>query len=416
MGELLVTGCGELLTLAGPSRPRVGPELRELGIVRDGAILVQDSKIVAAGRRAEVEPLASSVGECFDAGGRVVMPGFVDAHTHPVFAGSRASDFESRALGKTYQEIAVAGGGIMATVKATRAATESELLSVAERNLQWMLLCGTTALEAKTGYGLTLEEELRLLRVLSLIGPQTVVPTVLGAHALPPEFPTRQDYVEMVVEELLPKAQGTARFCDAFIEQGYFTADDAEQIAARAHSLGIGLRLHVDQLTDGGGAALAAILGAKTADHLEQTGEPGIQALAKAGVQPVLLPGSVYGLGLTKFPAARTMISAGLGIVLATDFNPGSSPTPSIPMAISLAVTHMGMTAAEAISAATINAAFSLDCGNDRGSLEAGKRAEFVVLEMDDHRELGCWFGFSPVTDVYLGGSWRVRGRSLVVD
>jgi imidazolonepropionase len=404
MTALAVVGCSELVTLAGPRRPRTGMELRELGIIRDGAMLVRDGRIALVGTRKEIEAQIGGA-ELIDAGGRVVMPGFVDAHTHPVFAGNRADEFEKRAEGATYREIAAAGGGIRSTVRRTRAASEDELLSAASKYSEWFLRNGTTTIEAKSGYGLSLEDELKLLRVIAKLGPVRTVPTFLGAHEVPDEYRGRRaEYVKLVIEEMLPRAASLAKFCDVFCEPRVFPMEDSRRVLEAARAQGLGLRMHADQLENSGGALLAAELHAATADHLEHTDAAGIAALRNAGVQPVLLPGAVYALGSRRYPEARAMIDAGLAVVIATDFNPGSSPTPSMPMILSLAATQMKMVPAEAISAATINAAYSLGLGDEIGSLEPGKRADFVIHDCADHRELAYFFGVEPARAVYIDG------------
>jgi imidazolonepropionase len=418
--SLLVVNCSQLVTLAGPERPRVGAEMRELSIIEGGAMLVSGPVIERVGRREEVEPLAGAGCEVLDAGGRVVAPGFVDAHAHPVFAGSRADEFERRALGATYAEIAEAGGGIRATVRRTRAATEEELLETARRRGRWFLRCGTTTVEAKSGYGLSADDELKMLRVVGRLnagGGPRYVPTFLGAHEVPDEYRgRREEYVRLVEQEMLPRVarEGLAEFCDVFCEERVFTVEESRRVLLRARGLGLGLRLHADQLSLSGGALLAAELGARTADHLEHADEAGIEALRAAGVQPVLLPGSVYALGSRRYPRARRMIEAGLGVVLATDFNPGSSPTPSMTMVMSLAATHMGMTPAEALTAATVNAAHSLNRGASLGTLEAGKQADFVLHDCEDYRELAYFFGVEHAHAAYVAGR-RVfdRGHSV---
>jgi len=345
----------------------------------------------------------------------VVLPGFVDAHTHPVFAATRVDEFEQRAAGATYEEIAAGGGGIRSTVRKTRAASEDDLFLASQRKSVWFLRNGTTTLEAKSGYGLTLEDELKMLRVirrLNSIGPLSYVPTFLGAHEVPDEYRGRtSDYVDLVIEQMLPRVQSErlAEYCDVFSEPSVFDLSSSRRILGAAKALGFGIRMHADQLTRSGAAELAAELGASTADHLEQIDQDGIVALANAGVQPVLLPASVYCLGRHKFPPARQMIEAGLAIVLATDFNPGSSPTPSIPFVLSLASTQMRMTPAEAITAATINAAYSLNRGSQMGSLEIGKRADFVIHDCSDYREIGYFVGVEPALVVYIGGQCVYR-------
>ncbi|HJR08891.1 MAG TPA: imidazolonepropionase [Pyrinomonadaceae bacterium] len=413
---LAVVNCSQLVTLGGAPRPRVGAEMRELGIVEDGAMLVgDDGRIVQVGARREIERLVTDDCEVVDAGGRVCLPGFVDAHAHPVFAGTRAGEFEQRAAGATYQEIAEAGGGIRSSVRATRAASEDELTRASKRYAGWFLRGGTTTVEAKSGYGLSVEDELKMLRVVRRLNAETplrYVPTFLGAHEVPDEYRARRaEYVDLVVEEMLPRVaeEKLAEFCDVFCEERVFTVDESRRILEAARARGLGLRMHADQLSLSGGARLAADLRATTADHLEHTDAAGIEALRAARVQPVLLPASVYALGSRQYPAAREMIDAGLAVVLATDFNPGSSPTPSMPLVLSLASTQMKLTPAEGIVAATVNAAYSLRRGDEIGSLEAGKRADFCLHDSADYRELAYFFGIEHAHAVYTGGQLAYR-------
>ena len=408
--KLAVVNCSQVVTLAGPARPRVGAEMRDVGIVAPGALLVNGPRIERTGTTDEIKKLIDSDCEVVDAGGRVVLPGFVDAHTHPVFAGTRVAEFEERIKGATYQEIAARGGGIQSTVNRTRAASVDELVATGKRYASWFLRGGTTTIEAKSGYGLSLEDEIKMLRAIRRLDQETplrYVPTFLGAHTIPVEYRNRRsEYVSLVIDEMLPAVsqQKLAEYCDVFCEENVFTTDEAWRILSAARCNGLGLRIHADQLSLGGGAKLAAELGTITADHLEHTDAEGIAALKSAGVQPVLLPGSVYALGSSHYPAAREMIDAGLAVVLATDFNPGSSPTPSMLTVLSLAATHMKMTPAEAITAATINAAYSLNRGDQLGSLEPGKIADFVIHDCDDYRELAYFFGVNHAWQVYCGG------------
>jgi imidazolonepropionase len=407
---LAILNASQLVTLAGPARARVGAELGELGMVRNGGMLVRDGLVAATGTSDVIARASPRNAEVIDAGGRVVLPGFVDAHAHPVFGGDRVDEFELRARGATYEEIAAGGGGIRSTVRKTRAASEEALFELARVRAQWFLRCGTTTMEAKSGYGLTTGDELKILRVIRRLNeatPLEFVPTFLGAHAIAEEFAGRpNEYVDVVVNEMLPAvARGElAEFCDIFCERGYFDAAATRRVLGAAKALGLGLRMHADQLTNSGAAALAAELGATTADHLEQTDAEGIAALQRGKVQPVLLPGSVYALGSTRYPQARAMIEAGLAIVLATDFNPGSSPTPSIPMVLSLATTQMKMTPAECLTSVTVNAAHSLGRGDRVGSLEPGKLANFLICEGADYRELSYWFGLPMVRSVFVRG------------
>jgi imidazolonepropionase len=438
MKSLAVLHASQLVTVTGPKRPRVGSELSELAVVHDGGMLIHDGVIAALGSSAEIEK-NSGGSEIIDAGGRVVLPGFIDAHTHPVFAGNRLDDFERRARGETYEQIASAGGGIWSTVEKTRAASDADLLTQAKKHMQWFLRCGTTTVEAKSGYGLTLEDELKILRVLRQLNfssrggdairdsriarkdpspsegtycemPLEIVPTFLGAHAIPRGV-SPEEYADLVIDEMLPRVvnEKLAEYCDVFCERGYFDIEQSHKILSAAKKLGLRLRGHVDQLSNCGGAKLMAELGATTADHLEKTDQLGIMALKEANVQPILLPGSVYALGSTCYPRARDMIEAGLAVVIATDFNPGSSPSPSMPMMLSLACTQMKMTPAEAITASTINAAYSLNRGDRIGSLEPGKLANFLIFDCEDYREIAYWFGFPQIHSVFVRGQ-RVNG------
>jgi imidazolonepropionase len=411
MDSLAVLHASQLITLAGPKRPRVGAEMSELAVIRDGGMLIRDGNIDIVSSSEEVAKNAGDA-EVVDAGGRVILPGFVDAHTHLVFAGNRLEDFERRSRGETYEQIARAGGGIWSTVEKTRAANGEDLFNQAQTHAEWFLRCGTTTIEAKSGYGLRVEDELKILRVMQRLNKQTpleIVPTFLGAHAVPRKMDADK-YIDVVIDEMLPRiaSEKLAEFCDVFCERGYFTIEQSRRILTAARKLGLRLRIHADQLTDSGGAQLAGELKATTADHLEKTDEQGIAAMKSAGVQPVLLPGSVYALGSTAYPRAREMIDAGLAVVLATDFNPGSSPTPSMPMILSLACTQMKMSPAEAITASTINAAYSLNRGDKIGSLEPGKLANFSIFDCEDYRELAYWFGIPQTHSVYVKGE-RVR-------
>jgi imidazolonepropionase len=410
VSTIAILNAAQLVTLSGPARPRVGREMSELSIISRGGMLARDGRIVAIGGSDQIEQVLPPDARVIDAGKRIVLPGFVDAHAHPVFAGNRVDEFEMRASGASYEEIAKEGGGIRSTVRKTRAASEEQLLEQALQHARWFVQGGTTTVEAKSGYGLSLEAELKILRVIRQLNEKSgieFVPTFLGAHAVPDEY--RSDpgaYSDLVVNEMLPRvaAEHLAEFCDIFCERGYFEIETARRILTEAKRIGFGLRLHADQLSNSGGAQLAAELKATTADHLEKTDERGIAAMKAAGVQPVLLPGSVYALGSTGYPKARAMIEAGLAVVVATDFNPGSSPTASMPMVLSLACTQMKMSPAEGITAATMNAACSLGRAGRIGSLEAGKTANFAVFDCEDYRELAYWFGVPLIHAVFVKG------------
>jgi imidazolonepropionase len=411
-----VVNIGQLATLTGAARPRVGAELRELGLMENAALVVEDGRVVAAGPYAEVRAKIPAEAAVVDAGGCCVTPGFVDAHTHLVFAGNRAMEFEQRIAGASYQQIAAAGGGILRTVELTRAASEDELLAESRRHRDWMLRAGTTTVEAKSGYGLERATELKMLRVMkrlneegpaaSVCGPR-IVPTLLAAHTVPPEFANRRaEYVRWISEELIPEVAtaGLAQFCDAFCDDHAFTVEETRTVLLAARRHGLRLRVHAEQFRAGTGAALAAELGAVTADHLETVTEETLRLLRTAGVQPVLLPGSVFALGRTQYPPARAMVEKGLAMVVATDFNPGSSPIASMPFVMSLACLEMKLTPAEALTAATINAAWSLGLGERVGSLETGKQADFLIHEFSDYREL-AYFIAAPVRPrVFIAG------------
>jgi imidazolonepropionase len=405
-----IVNIGQLVTLAGPARPRVYRELSDLAIVEDAGMLIEDGRVKAVAPSSEIASRISRDAVVIDAQRRCVTPGFVDAHTHLVFAGNRASEFEQRIAGATYQQIAEAGGGILRTVELTRAASEDDLLAAARRHRDWMLRTGTTTLEAKSGYGLNRAAELKMLRVIQRLnreGPVFIVPTLLAAHTVPPEFADRRDeYVRFVAQELIPEVASArlAHYHDVFCDDHAFTVDEARILfyAARNHSFG--LRVHAEQFRPGTGAGLAAEFHAATADHLESVSEDSLFALLGAKVQPVLLPGSVFALSRSNYPPARDMVSLGLAIVLATDFNPGSSPVPSMPFMLSLACVQMRLSPAEALAAATINAAWSLGLGNRIGSLEPGKQADFLIHEFTDYRELAYFIAAPARPRVFIAG------------
>lgn len=415
--ELLIEHASQLVSLAGPARPRLRDEMRELAIIDDGALLSRDGAIVAVGATSVVAPQASAGAVRISARDLVVMPGFVDPHTHPVFAGTREDEYEMRAAGLTYQQIAERGGGIRSTVRKTRAASDQDLFDAALPRVRWLLEHGTTTIEAKSGYGLTLEDELKILRVIERLNRETaleLIPTFLGAHEIPDEYRNdREGYIRLVIDEMLPAvaAAGLARYSDIFCETHVFTVEESRRVLTRAKDLGFGVRLHAEQLSLNGGAMLAAELQSASADHLEWIDPRGIEALAGTGVIAVLVPGAVFNLGLARYAPARQMIDGGVAIALATDFNPGSSPTPSMQMILSIACTQMRMTPAEAITAATINAAYSLDRGQRIGSLEAGKQTDVVVFDCSDYRQIPYFFGVNHAEVVIKAGKIVVDRR-----
>lgn len=420
--DLLLVHAGELLTLAGGPQgetgPRTGEALGTLGLIRDGAVAVADGLITAVGTTAD---LLGSIraAETVNARGRVVLPGFVDPHTHLLFGGSRAEEFEQRLRGATYLQIAAAGGGILHTVAQTRMVGERALVDVGAARLTRMLAHGSTTVEAKSGYGLATEEELKLLRALHRLSAAhhvDVIPTFLGAHALPAEFAFDSDaYVSLVIEEMLPAVaeEDLAEYCDVFCEEGAFTLDQSRAILEAGAELGLAPKIHADEFSDRGGARLAAEVGATSADHLLFASEEGLSAMAKAGVIGVLLPGTAFFLGLPYAPARR-MIDLGVAVALATDFNPGSSPTYSMQMAVALACLGMRLTPAEAIVAATLNAAWAVGMAEEVGSLEPGKVADLVILDATDHRALGMHFGVNLVDEVYKRGRFVSSTRGML--
>jgi imidazolonepropionase len=418
MSELIINNIGQLVTLAGPPKPRTGPQMRDLGIIKEAAIHIRKGLIAAVGTASEVASRASVTTPTLDAGGCVVLPGFVDAHTHPVFAGTRENEYEMRSAGLTYQEIAARGGGIRSTVRKTRETSEDELFAMALPRVRSLLRHGTTTVEAKSGYGLSLNDELKILRVIRRLNSETsleLIPTFLGAHEIPDEYRAdREGYIKLVVDEMLPivAREKLARYCDVFCESHVFTVEESRRVLSRAKELGLGIRIHADQLSQSGGAELAAEFRAATADHLEWIDGDGIDSLREAGVIAVLLPGAVFNLGLSRYAPARALIDAGLAVALATDFNPGSSPTPSMQMILSIACTQMRMTPAESISAATINGAYSLGCGDHVGSLEVGKQADLVLFDCTDYRQIPYLFGVNHAMLVIKSGEIVIDHRS----
>ncbi len=395
----LVTGCSQLLTLRGTS-PRRGRALRDLGIIRDGALLIRDGRIAAVGLRTKIEKLKEARrAEKLDVGGRVVLPGFVDSHTHLVFAASRAGEYEKRIAGATYEELARAGGGILSSVRKLRQATAGELKHKALEALKQFAAHGTTTVEAKSGYGLDAASELKTLEILGDLRraqPLDIVPTFLGAHVVPPEYGRRPDaYVDLLTRKLIPQvaARGLAEFCDVYCDRGAFTVVQARRILTAARACGMKLRIHAEQLARTGAARLAVELNAASADHLEKVNAADIRALAKSDVTCTLLPGCGFHLGLRDHAPARALIDAGAIVALATDFNPGTSPTANMQMILSLACTQLRMTPAEAIAAATINAAYSLGRADRIGSLEVGKYADLSIFSVADYREIPYYFG-----------------------
>jgi imidazolonepropionase len=413
---LLLANIGQLLTLKSSSPgPRRGPELKELGMVKDAAVLCAGGRIVSVGtaREAQRDPWLKKnrkkVTE-IDCAHRVVVPGFVDSHTHPAFISPRLVDFEARVSGSTYEEIAESGGGIRSTVETVRKAKKHELAAQVHSAFQQMAAQGSTTVEAKSGYGLNLESELRSLEAIrdaASAWPGTVVATFLGAHVVPPEYESRsQKYVELVCKKMIPEVakRNLAAFVDVFTDRGAFTVEDTETIFKAATKHGLGVRGHVCQLSQ---CVLWPLLqyGPASFDHMDHVTEEDIPQLAKRNTVATLLPGANYFLGLDRFPPGRVLIDSGVPVALATDYNPGSSPTMSMPFVLSLACTHMNMSPAEAIAASTINGAHALHLADRKGSIEPGKDADLAVFDVQDYREIPYWFAANRCVFTVLNGT-----------
>lgn len=417
----LASAC-QLLTLHAPSvagGPRRGPDLKELGIIEDGAVLCIGGKIVSVGTTKDalrdpwLKKNRKKVTE-IDCTGKVVLPSFVDSHTHPVFVGPRLVDFEKRIEGASYEEIAAAGGGIRSSLDRVRKAPRPALTANVLAALEGMAAHGTTTVEAKSGYGLTVESELKSLEAIREAAarwPGTVVPTLLGAHVVPKEFKGRaEEYVKIVCNQMIPKAakRKLAQFVDVFCDKGAFTAEETEKIFQSAASHGLSVRAHMGQLSE---TLLWPFLRFHPAsfDHMDHVNEDDIPQLAKRDTVATLVPGANYFLGLKEYPDARRLIAAGVPVALATDYNPGTSPTLSMPMAMSLACTHMKMSPAEAIAAATINGAWALRLAERKGSIEPGKDADLAIFDVSDYREIPYWFGDNRCSMTVCNGGIAFR-------
>ena len=414
--DLAVVGISELATPEGSSA-RIGSELGRVRTVAAAAIGCRDGRIVFVGTERDFRQAVAmtSGGRVLDAGGGTVLPGFVDAHTHLPFAGWRESEFNERLSGASYSQIAARGGGILSTVAATRAASLDELARLTRTRLDAMLLLGTTLAEAKSGYGLSLAAELKqleALRIGSASHPVEVVPTFLGAHTIPKE--RREDrtrYLDEIVDDMIPEIsrRKLAAYADAFVDEHAFSRAEARRVLEAAAASGMGVRLHADQLADDGSATLAAELGAASADHLEHVSEAGIEALARAGTTAVLLPAATFFLMSSVKPPARRLIEAGVPVAVATDFNPGTSPTEAMGAVLELACLTMSLSIDEAITAATLNAAHALGKADVTGSVEVGKRADFVVHAVPNRYHLVYRFGVRRVRTVIAGGRVAVE-------
>jgi imidazolonepropionase len=408
--DLLVENAAQGVTLK--ASPGSTDAEGKLGVIPDGTVAAKDGRIVWVGPADQTTRKVSLLprGKELDASGRVVMPGFIDSHTHLLFAGTREREFEMRLQGASYQEIAAKGGGIKSTVEKTRRAGREELVAAGKKNLDSMLSLGTTTVEAKTGYGLSTKDEIKMLEALAELGrehPVEVVPTFLGAHEIPPEYSGKaEEYVRLLIEEMIPAVaeKKVARFCDVFCETGVFSPEQSRRILEAGKRDGMLPKLHADELTPLGGAELAAEIGAVSADHLLFMSEKGMEAMAEKGVVATLLPGTAFFLFLGRYAPARQVISRGVTVALATDFNPGSCMTESLPLITTIACTQMRMTPAEAILGITLHAARALRKEKEIGSLEPGKQADLVILDIPDYRHLSYHFGVNHVWKVVKKG------------
>jgi len=417
--DLLIANASELLTIrGGTEKPLLGKRMRDLGIIRDGSVAIGNGRVIAVGKTEKIKEKFES-SEIIDASEKVVMPGFVDPHTHLVFAGSREDEFEMRIEGASYMEILRSGGGILKTVKETRRASKEELLENCRKTLDVMLEHGTTTVEAKSGYGLTTKDEIKCLEVMKLANeehPIEIVPTFLGAHAVPAEYKdTPDEYVNLITDEIIPKvaARRLAEFCDVFCEKGVFDVEQSRRILLKGKEQGLKPKLHADEMTRLGGAELAAEMQAVSAEHLLFSSDDGLRAMAEQGVVAVLLPGAAFMLMMERYADARRMVELGVPVALGTDYNP-SCLVESQQIVISLACLQMRMTPAEAIVAATINAAHAVNRSHDVGSLELGKRADIIVLNVPNHNFLGYRFGVNLVDKVIKDGRLVVDGVKAI--
>jgi imidazolonepropionase len=413
MKDLLFVNAAQVVTCAGPDRARKGSEMRDAGILKNAAVAVSGGRIAAIGARPDLQA-AYPTAEIIDCRGGVLAPGLVDSHTHAVFGKPRFEEQELRAEGQDYMEIARRGGGIHSSVRDFRERSEDELYNLAVPRLHTLASYGTTTLEIKSGYGLSVDDELKALRVIGRLAaamPMRIVATWLGAHEIPHEYRAsdslRADYLDMLVTEMLPKVreQGIARFADVFCEPGVFTIDETRRILEASRKAGLGIKIHADELKPCGGAELAVSLGAASADHLAAISEAGITALARSGTVATLLPGTMLFLGKTKQGPARALIDAGAAVALATDFNPGTSPTVNFPLMLTLGVSQLRMSVAEVLVAATVNGAAALALAGETGQIAPGFAADLALFQISDVRELPYWYGARLCVGTWKAGA-----------
>lgn len=410
--NLLIKNIKQLVTVSTKGKPyKAGTEMRDLGIIENATVMIQDGLFSWIGPSTKLSQEPDDSIDTIDASDLIALPGFVDSHTHTVFAGSRENEFALRTEGKSYQEIAVSGGGILSTVSATRETSKKELKKLASRHLDTMLKQGTTTVEIKSGYGLNEDAEIKLLYIINELGDEglmNIVPTFLGAHAIPEELKENPDgYVDLICKRLLPYVANhkLAKFCDAFCESGYFSVEQCRRIFETAKSLGLGIKIHADQLSQIGASKLAVEMGAISADHLEKIDDAGISALKQSGTIAVILPGTSFFLNCEYAPA-RKIIDSGIPLAIASNFNPGSCMSHSMPLMMTIACTQMSLTPEEAICAATINGAAALGLSNTLGSIEAGKQADIVLFNVPNYRYLMYHYGIDHVAKLIKHGTY----------
>ncbi len=408
--QLLIKNLRQLVTVAAHGRlSRSGNEMRDIGMVEHADLLIEDGLVSAVATGGSLSTTSEDA-DVIDGSDLVALPGFVDSHTHLLFAGSRENEFAMRAEGKSYQEIAQAGGGIMSTVSATRMASKKTLKRIASKRLDDMMRLGTTTVEIKSGYGLESDSEIKMLEAIQELSGEhfmTIVPTFLGAHAIPPEHKQSPDtYVSLICDRILPYIgkRKLAKYCDVFCETGYFSVEQSRRILKAAQSLGIASKLHADQFTQIGASRLGAELKAVSVDHLEQLDDEGIEALKKAGCIATVLPGVSFFLHYG-YPPARKIIDAGVPLAVSSNFNPGSCMSYSMPTMMTIACTQMGLTPEEAITAATLNGAAALGLSDMVGSIEVGKQADIVLYDVPDYRHIPYFFGTNHVSRVIKKGT-----------